>query len=521
MKKLTIVLLSLAFLACKTQKSLQKTDYKEQHRPQFHFSEPYGWMNDPNGLVYYEGEYHLFYQYYPDATVWGPMHWAHAVSKDMVHWQNLPIALYPDSLGYIFSGSAVVDWKNTSGFGKNGKPPLLAIYTYHYMPGEKSGRKDYQSQAIAYSNDKGRTWTKYKGNPVIPNPGNLPDIRDPKVFWHEASGQWVVALAVNDHLQLWGSKDFKSWKHLSDFGKGYGAHNGVWECPDLIQLKADDGKNKWVLIQNLNPGGPLYGSGTQYFVGNFDGTTFTLDPDFAASVGNNKAQWLDFGADNYAGVTWADVPAADGRSLFLGWMGNWEYAQKVPTGRWRSAMTLPRSLELKKTPAGYRVFSQPVKELQSLRDKTFMLEKTSLNGDQDLSGKLGFSPTLSEVELEFTLPTNASGTYGVTLSNSKNEQYRIGYDASKKQFFSDRLKAGKSDFSPKFAQEIHYAPRMVDGNTVRLHIFFDVASAELFADGGATVMTEIFFPNEDYQKLGVFGKGAGVSGKIYSLKRIW
>ena len=293
------------------------TGYGEQHRPQFHFSPPGHWMNDPNGMVFYEGEYHFFYQHYPDSSVWGPMHWGHAVSADLVHWQQLPIALYPDALGYIFSGSAVVDWNNTSGLGQNGKPPLVAMFTYHNMAAEKAGRKDCESQGIAYSNDRGRTWTKYAANPVLPNPGNRKDFRDPKVIWEEVSRQWVVALAVGDHIEFWGSPDLKKWSHLSDFGKDLGAHGGVWECPDLFPMAVDKSggdfksppdspQQQWVLIVNLNPGGPNGGSGTQYFVGDFDGKNFTLDADFAKYVPKGKGVWLDLGKDNYAVVTWSD-----------------------------------------------------------------------------------------------------------------------------------------------------------------------------------------------------------------------
>ena len=499
------------------------SDYTEQHRPQFHFSPPSGWMNDPNGMVFYEGEYHLFYQFYPDSTVWGPMHWAHAVSKDMVHWEHLPIALYPDSLGYIFSGSAVVDWNNTSGFGKDGKPPLVAIYTYHDMAAEKAGINNRQSQAIAYSTDRGRSWTKYAGNPVIPNTEELIDFRDPKVFWHAESKQWVLALAVLDHLQIWGSKDLKNWQHLSDFGKEFGTHKGVWECPDLIPITTGD-TTRWVLLQNLNPGGPVGGSGTQYFVGHFDGKSFSLDPSFEPSVRNEKAVWLDYGSDNYAGVTWADIPQSDGRKLFLGWMGNWEYAQVVPTKNWRSAMTLPRSLELKQTLVGYRVFSKPVKELEVLRNQSFTLDKTDLDGVLDLTDKLGFSPTLSEIILEVTLPETPTGNFGIEMSNAQNERYRVGYDVAKKEFFSDRRQAGDASFSNKFLSEPHVAPRIVGDKTLQMRVFFDVASAELFADEGASVMTELFFPKEKYTQLKLFSEGGKVSvkqAKIYQLKSIW
>ncbi len=531
-KTAPLLLLGLLFCACNTKQAnrtaanesrKEVTSYKDPHRPQFHFSPPAAWMNDPNGMVFYAGEYHLFYQFYPDSTVWGPMHWAHAVSKDMVHWEHLPIALYPDSLGYIFSGSAVVDWNNTSGFGTTGKPPLVAIYTYHDMAAEKAGRKNYQSQAIAYSNDLGRTWTKYAHNPVIPNTRNLPDFRDPKVCWHEDSKQWILALAVKDHLQIWGSKNLKTWEHLSDFGKEFGTHKGVWECPDLFPMVVD-GMTKWVLLQNLNPGAPAGGSGTQYFVGQFDGKNFTLDPDFAPSVRNEQAVWLDYGSDNYAGVTWSDVPQSDGRRLFLGWMSNWDYATVVPTKRWRSAMTLPRTLELKKTPVGYRLFSLPVKELENLRGQRLQLDKTALSGSLDLTDKLGFTPTLSEIELEIELPENASGVFGIEISNRQNELYRVGYDASKKAFFSDRQKAGDAAFSKKFLSGVHYAPRMGSGKTLQMHVFLDAASAELFADNGATAITDIFFPQEDFNKMKLFSEGGEVriqKGTVYQLRRIW
>lgn len=526
----TLTLLGFLFCACTAshQKAVpfpskSTANYTDPHRPQFHFSPATGWMNDPNGMVFYEGEYHLFYQFYPDATVWGPMHWAHAVSKDMVHWEHLPIALYPDSLGYIFSGSAVVDWNNRSGFGKAGKPPLVAIYTYHDMIAEKAGRKGYQSQATAYSNDRGRSWTKYSGNPVITNTELLPDFRDPKVIWHETSQQWVLALAVKDHLQLWGSKDLKNWEYLSDFGKTSGTHKGVWECPDLFPMSVN-GQEKWVLLLNINPGGPTGGSGTQYFVGQFDGKNFSLDPDFAPSVSNEKAVWLDYGSDNYAGVTWSDVPKSDGRRLFMGWMSNWDYATVVPTQLWRSAMTLPRTLELKKTPAGYRVFSQPVQELKKLRQRTYSLENIALNGTLELSEKLGFTPTLSEVTLEIELPENGSGEFGIEISSSQNERYRVGYNFAKKAFFSDRQQAGEASFSNKFLSGVHFAPRILEGRKLSMHVFFDAASAELFADQGATVVTDNFFPKQDFSRLSLFSDGGKVvitKADFYSLKSIW
>ena len=348
--------------------------FDEQHRPQYHFSPPEQWMNDPNGMVFYEGEYHLFYQHYPDSNVWGPMHWGHAISTDMLNWEHLPIALYPDELGYIFSGSAVVDWKNTSGFGDGTTPPLIAIYTYHEPEkAREADRTDFQYQGIAYSLDKGRTWTKYEGNPVLDNPG-IRDFRDPKVMWHEESQKWIMTLAVKDHISFYSSPDLKAWTFESDFGADVGGHGGVWECPDLFLLPVTGtDEEKWVLLVSINPGGPAGGSATQYFIGDFDGSTFSLDSTFATDVtpvnGEERSVWIDYGADNYAGVTWSDIPEHDGRRLFIGWMSNWAYSQVVPTTVWRSAMTLPREMRLEKRAGSYRISSKPVKELRGIADQ--------------------------------------------------------------------------------------------------------------------------------------------------------
>src|SRR5688500_16498045 len=280
--------------ACSNPKNMvaERTTYNEPHRLQMHFSPKSKWMNDPNGMVYLNGVYHFFYQHYPDSNIWGPMHWGHATSKDLVHWEHQPIALYPDSLGYIFSGSAVLDANNTSGFGKDGKAPLVAIFTHHNAKEEKTGSSTFQNQSIAYSLDEGKTWTKYAGNPVLKNPG-IKDFRDPKVSWHEESKKWVMILAVLDHVELYNSSDLKSWTKLSEFGKDFGAHGGVWECPDLFQLNIEgETKQKWVMLVSLNPGGPNVGSGTQYFVGEFDGKTFTSD------TGKSQIKWIDWGQDN-------------------------------------------------------------------------------------------------------------------------------------------------------------------------------------------------------------------------------
>lgn len=486
--------------------------YDEPHRPQFHFSPPAKWMNDPNGMVYYNGEYHLFYQYYPDGTTWGPMHWGHAVSKDLVHWENLPIALYPDKLGYIFSGSAVSDKRNSSGLGTKNNPPLVAMFTYHEPEGAKAGRKNYQYQGLAYSVDKGRTWTKYDKNPVILNTENLQDFRDTKVFWHDETKNWFVALAVGDHVRFYSSANLKDWKMTGEFGKTEGSHAGVWECPDLFPLKIN-GKTKWVLLLSINPGAPLGGSATQYFIGDFDGKTFKNNNP------PNEILWLDFGRDNYAGVTWANAPK--NRRIFLGWMSNWEYGEKVPTEKWRSAMTLPRELALKQTDKGLRLVQIPVKETEKLRSGQFLgLKNGELDNDLSVGGERS---SLVEMDLEIDLSKTQAKEFGVELSNKRGETYRISYNTETKKFTSDRTNAGKKDFSDSFSKIKHYAPRLSNNNRLKLHLFFDKASTEMFADDGEVVMTDIFFPNEYFTKFKLYGDGKVffTHAKAWHLKSIW
>ena len=507
MKKIILLFIGISFIyACSSDKKTAQV--VEQHRPQFHFTPKTGWMNDPNGMVYFKDEYHLFYQYYPDSTVWGPMHWGHAVSKDLMHWEHLPIALYPDSLGYIFSGSAVVDENNTSGFGKDGEPPLVAMFTSHYMAGEKAGRTDYETQSIAYSVDAGRTWTKYANNPVIKNQGTK-DFRDPKVMWHEASKQWIVTLAVADHAEFYASKNLKDWTKTGEFGKTEGAHGGVWECPDLFPLKIDgNGAEKWVLIVNINPGGPNNGSAGQYFIGEFDGKTFKND---------NKPTdtfWIDHGTDNYATVTWFGAPA--NRRISLGWMSNWQYANKVPTVAWRSATTLPRELSLKTTPQGIRLVQKAVKETEILRGASQDIS------EQTISESLNLKPTTTtnELSLTFDLSKTTAEDLGVVLSNSKGEKVLIGFEKTTNRFYIDRTEGGKLGFEKGFAGR-HYAPHTSTGNVLTMHLYIDVASVELFTDDGETVMTDIFFPNEDFNALAVFSKNGIAqltSGKIWALK---
>lgn len=512
--KLTLFgFLALSVFSCSKQQEDESKSLKftEQHRPQFHFSPPANWMNDPNGMVFHNGEYHLFYQFYPDSNVWGPMHWGHAISKDMIYWEHLPIALYPDNLGYIFSGSAVVDHQNTSGFGTQDNPPLVAIYTYHLMEGEKAGRNDYQTQGIAFSLDNGRSWTKYAQNPVLKNPG-IKDFRDPKVIWYEASKKWIMILAVQDHVEFFESRDLKSWNKLSEFGLGVGSHGGVWECPDLFPLKVDGEEEKWVMLLSINPGAPNGGSGTQYFIGNFDGKSFTNDklPD--------QSLWIDYGRDNYAGVTWSNIPESDGRRLFLGWMGNWEYAQVVPTTVWRSAMTLPRELSLTKTSAGIRLASHPVKEVESLAGKAFILEKTTVKDEKILTSS---EMETGQFEVQIDLDSTSKRDFSIELFNTLGEKLVIRYSQEQNTVLVDRTAAGKNDFSPNFSG-IAKGPRSITSYPTDIRLFVDHSSVEIFMDNGLLVMTETFFPSEPFKHVKIVSKEIRVrSVRVRELKRIW
>jgi fructan beta-fructosidase len=478
-------------IACTKETSSISTELMEEpYRPQFHFSPQKGWMNDPNGMVFYNGTYHVFYQHYPDSTVWGPMHWGHASSKDLIHWQHLPIALYPDSLGMIFSGSAVFDQNNSSGLGTNENPPLVAMFTYHDMKGEQTGKNDFQTQGIAFSADGGLTWTKYQNNPVIKNPG-IRDFRDPKLLWWEQGAQWIVTLAVKDHVEFYGSKDLKTWSRLSEFGREQGNHGGVWECPDLFPVKDDQGNLQWVLLVSINPGAPKGGSGTQYFVGRFESGSF--------QPYDTVTRWIDHGADNYAGVTWSGIPDTDGRRIFIGWMSNWNYANVVPTEPWRSALTLPRSVSLIKQSNDWLLKFTPVAEMEKIIENRMQFKA---------QGDLPAQQVLMEFE-------NKHNEFDLTIENGLNEKFNIRL--SNGIFETDRSLSGKTDFHKGFGAKHETDLNGLEVNKVS--IYMDHSSIEIFLNDGERVFTELVFPSTPYSKV-VF-KNNNQDFSIAKIKSIW
>lgn len=474
-------------------------------RPAYHFTPPSHWMNDPNGMVYFEGEYHLFYQHHPYGTTWGPMHWGHAVSTDLVSWEHLPIALEPDEYGAIFSGSAVVDGRDSSGFF-GGRPGFVAIFTHHdTVPGTDRVR---QRQSLAYSADSGRSWTKYAGNPVLENE-RFADFRDPKVFRHEPSGEWVMILASGQTVCIYRSSDLKNWKFASEFGEGVGSHDGVWECPDLFPLSVDgDASNvKWVLLVSIGDSPSLpEGSRTQFFTGSFDGYAFVGDE------ASSQARWLDYGRDNYAGVSWSDIPERDGRRIYIGWMSNWKYANLTPTEGWRGAMTLPRQVLLETGPeGGIRLVQRPVVELEKLRWPVLKLKDASGEETKKRLSELRMASYEMAIEIGFA----GLKLFGLKVRVSPEQETVIGYDPDSKELFVDRTRAGRSDFHPEFAGRHGVGLEGIDG-LLRLRIFVDRCSVEVFADDGRAALTDLIFPDPDALGMDIFGLETG--GTVRSLE---
>lgn len=446
------------------------TANREKYRPVYHHTPAWGWMNDPNGMFYKDGVWHLYFQYNPYGSQWENMTWGHSTSTDLIHWTFQGAPIEADAWGTIFSGSAVVDHNNTAGFGKGA---VVAMYT---SAGEN------QTQSIAYSNDNGQTFTKYDGNPVLTS--NTPDYRDPHVFWNEDIKRWNMIMAEGQHMDIYSSADLKEWKLESQFGAEYGNHGGVWECPDLMKMKVrGTDQYKWMLLCNINPGGPFGGSATQYFVGQFDGHKFTCES--APEV----TKWMDYGKDHYATVTFDNTP--DGRHVAMAWMSNWQYANQVPTMQYRSANSVPRDLDLYEYQGQTYCGVTPSPELAAARPKKA-------------------TKTLTEAcEMVVTLRGNAT----ITLANDKGEQVVMTYDEKSRTFAMDRTKSGQKEFSDDFAA-LTVAP--VHGKMSQLRLFIDRSSIEAFDADGKMAMTNLVFPTKPYNKVLVKGKAKYV---VYNLNK--
>lgn len=462
------------------------TENREHYRPACHHTPPYGWMNDPNGMFYKDGEWHLYYQYNPYGSQWENMHWRHSVSRDLVTWQDRGVALSPDGLGTVFSGSCVVDHDNTAGFGRG------AVVAFYTSAGEN------QTQSLAYSTDGGQTFTKYAGNPIIT--ASVPDFRDPHVFRHEETGRWIMILAAGQEMNIYSSANLKDWTYESSFGHGYGNHDGVWECPDLMELPVSGtGEKKWVLLCNINPGGPFGGSATQYFTGTFDGHRFTCES--APEV----TKWMDYGKDHYATVTFDNAP--DGRRVAIGWMSNWQYANQLPTMQYRSANTITRDLGLFTDGGETYLSSTPSPEMTAARGKVLARRSTAR--------RRTFAAGDGACEIAVDFISSIRKPIAITLLNSKGEKVVMTYDPAASTFSMDRTASGQTGFSDAFPV-VTTAP--VHGGQMRsLRIFVDRCSIEAFDGEGRVAMTNLVFPSEPYNTVTVSGGKAATT--VYAVGR--
>ena len=508
------------------------TDY---YRPSYHFTPLYGWMNDPNGMVYKDGEYHLYFQYNPYGSKWGNMHWGHAVSKDLIHWEHLDPAIARDPVGHIFSGSSVIDKKNTAGFGKNA---IIAIYTNNSVNHD-------EVQCLAYSNDNGRTFTKYEGNPVLTPFDGLKDFRDPKVFWYEKRKCWYMIVSADKEMRLYKSKNLKKWNYVSAFGKGIGQQPCQYECPDFFQLpvNGDKKKMKWVMTMNINPGCWFGGSATEYFVGDFDGKKFTC-PDA------NEVKWLDWGKDHYATVTFSNT---GDRVLGITWMSNWQYANLTPFKQNRGANGLPRELKLYEKNGKYYISEDVAPEVYALRKDTKNVADASVSDEKMLAGVAANMEGAFEIEADVT--PDANGIAGIEISNNKRERTMIYFDMKQGKVVMDRTESGLSDFGKqsvphdielawdkqlaaegkqpaRITNSINYkndfalatwAPLSLceDGKkTYHVDVFVDKSSVELFVDGGRIAMTNLVFPVAPYENVKLYTQGGKAEFKNLKVHKL-
>ena len=507
----------LSAVCCKEMKLADTFDTgnREKFRPTYHFSPLYGWMNDPNGMVYKDGEYHLFYQYNPYGSKWGNMSWGHAISKDLVNWQHLPVAIAPDALGTIFSGSAVVDTDNTAGFGAGA---IIAIYTQN---------SDRQVQSIAYSTDNGRTFTKYENNPVLTSEAR--DFRDPKVFWYAPEKKWVMIVSADKEMRFYSSQDLKDWTYMSAFGEGYGVQPSQFECPDMVELpvNGDVNNKKWALIVNINPGCLFGGSATQYFVGDFNGKEFICD------TKPEEVKWMDWGKDHYATVCFSNT---GDRVIAMPWMSNWQYANIVPTQQFRSANALPRELSMYSEGKNVYLAVNPIKELDAIRKETKEIDNFAVQPDKEVEMNTLFENNDGAFEIDMKVSVDGSGVAGFKLMNSKGEYVDIYLEQTTGKLVMDRVHSGIVDFGKnsiphekeahdnRIANSINYVddfalatwgPLSADKEH-SLRIYVDKCSVEIFLDGGKVAMTNLVFPNEPYNSLHFYSKDG--SYRVDSLK---
>jgi len=460
---------------------------RETYRLVYHHTPVYGWMNDPNGMFYKDGVYHLYFQYNPYGSMWANMTWGHSTSTDLTHWTYEGTAIVPDAWGAIFSGSCVVDKDNTAGFGKGA---VVAFYT----SAKSTPWGDVQSQSMAYSLDNGKTFIKYEHNPILTSTER--DFRDPKVFWYAPGKHWVMMLAVGQEMQIYSSGNLKEWKKESSFGAMQGAHGGVWECPDLVEVAVEGSKEKkWVLICNLNPGGPFGGSAAQYFVGSFDGKKFVNESP-------TQTKWLDWGKDNYATVTWSNAPA--GRCIALGWMSNWQYANSVPTTQYRSANTLARDLTLYRVGGELYLKSKPSPEIKKARAEEKKIPTFEVKGNYEVASLL--ADNKGAYEIEMAIENKGTSKIDFSLMNEKGEKVAMYYDVVRKQFVMDRSASGIVGFSRDFPAVTVAPVRNTD--QIHLRLFIDRSSVEAFGEEGEYVMTNLVFPAEPYNRM-VFSSDKG------------
>lgn len=496
------------------------TDY---YRPVYHHTPLYGWMNDANGLVYKDGEYHLYFQYNPYGSKWGNMHWGHSVSRDLIHWEHLDPAIARDTLGHIFSGSSVVDKNNSAGYGKDA---MIAFYT-------SASDEHGQIQCMAYSNDNGRTYTKYEKNPILTPFDGLKDFRDPKVFWYEPAQKWYMIVSADKNMRFYSSTDMKNWEYLSQFGEGYGVQPNQFECPDFVQLPVDGNKDnmKWVMIVNINPGCPFGGSATEYFVGEFDGKEFKCDND------KSVTKWLDFGKDHYATVCFSNT---GDRTIAVPWMSNWQYANVTPIRQYRGANALPRELSLYTKDGEIYMAANAVKETEGLRKGTTPVNDFTL-ADEHLVSPLATGAE-GACELEMDITPGKAQTTGFQLLNDKGEKVDIYLDMKAGRLVMDRTQSGLTAFGEKAephaketddhrkTESVNYindfalgtwAPlSLCEGKTYHLDVFVDKCSVEIFVDGGRIAMTNLVFPTQPYNALRFYTQGGEAEVKNLKIHQL-